>query len=379
MNIQNIEVIDLASTYEYVWNNFKVPWEEIPEHMITMCEKGERNKYVISEIIHIVVNELRQIKELIPAKILKKVASDMCEKFPLMFRDIDNDGVVMADGSCTMFCKLHERASYLRRPHKRKLSTTDKVPPKLVKKKVNIMAGCSNWDDRSVNDDVDLKMKVNTCGTCPADLENFHDLLEKTYGDQRQFLNNIQNPPTVLEIKKEWPVLFKEPAIIWHFQKLTSKDLNTLPTIIEKNAQSIKKFGVKIKKLQGNEYEDWETSLKFVANYFNEDLNYFYYKTKEDDNAAKSSAPCVIEIENKNEFFVFMENEKVLEVKSGIEGIKIAFGLYFIFNLQYPHETSLTLEFIQRFFMKIHPDAGTGSKKNKNSKNKVITLINKLK
>ena len=53
------------------------------------------------------------------------------------------------------------------------------------------------------------------------------------------------------------------------------------------------------------------------------------------------------------------------------------FAIYYNFNLEYPKQTSNTLEFIQRYMMKIHPDVGTKNKKTA-SKMKIISLINKL-
>ncbi|CAH0564387.1 unnamed protein product [Brassicogethes aeneus] len=378
LDIINMEIINLdsVSNSEYMWNNYQVPWEKIPEHMVKMCERGEKVKYVISEIVHIVIEDLRQIKELIPSKVLKRVANSMCEKYPKMFKDVDNDGIVLADGSCSLYCKLHERASYLRRPHKRRNKEIQAVPPKLIKKKINVMSGCSHWESTTPLIDEDIK-KVNLCS---PHQEDFYILLEKTYGQQRTFLNNIKEPPTVTQSKNEWPVLFKKEAIEWHFQKLTGKDLNTLPTKIQEKTVSILKLRNK-----GNQYEDgnWEDSFHFLAKYFKEDITFFYNKVKESEegnegNLIKTLGPCVLEIENKNRILVFMEKQQILEVSSSLEGIKLAFGLYYVFNLEYPKETSTLLEFIQRYFLKIHPDSGTRSKKLRASKTKVISLINKL-
>lgn len=64
------------------------------------------------------------------------------------------------------------------------------------------------------------------------------------------------------------------------------------------------------------------------------------------------------------------------------EAFQFAFALYFNCNLKYPSGISLSLELLQRYFLKIHPDSGTKStpqsKKNKNLKSRVISLINKL-
>lgn len=60
-------------------------------------------------------------------------------------------------------------------------------------------------------------------------------------------------------------------------------------------------------------------------------------------------------------------------------GLKVAFSLYFLLNLVYPKKFETTLEFIQRYFLKIHPDQGNKTKKATASRKKVFTLMNNLK
>lgn len=61
------------------------------------------------------------------------------------------------------------------------------------------------------------------------------------------------------------------------------------------------------------------------------------------------------------------------------ESFKICFALFFIMNLEYPKKLSTTLEMIQRFIFKIHPDSGTKSKRVPGAKKKVIALMVKIK
>lgn len=74
-----------------------------------------------------------------------------------------------------------------------------------------------------------------------------------------------------------------------------------------------------------------------------------------------------------------MEKQTIITYQNDMEAVQGSFGLYFILNLEYPKTVSHTLEFIQRYFLKIHPDQGTKSRKMKTSKKRIIALINKLK
>lgn len=71
-----------------------------------------------------------------------------------------------------------------------------------------------------------------------------------------------------------------------------------------------------------------------------------------------------------------MEKEEIFEDTSFIETFLVCFGLYFVMNLVFPKEAATTLEMIQRFHLKIHPDSGTKAKSA--SKGKVLTLMKNL-
>lgn len=43
-----------------------------------------------------------------------------------------------------------------------------------------------------------------------------------TYGHQRQFLNNLQSPPSVADVKKIWPILLFKNYYFWHYGFLTN-------------------------------------------------------------------------------------------------------------------------------------------------------------
>ena len=52
-------------------------------------------------------------------------------------------------------------------------------------------------------------------------------------------------------------------------------------------------------------------------------------------------------------------------------------ALYFILNVKYPEAVSLSLESIQRYILKIHPEMGTKSTKNITGKRRVLNFLAK--
>ena len=79
---------------------------------------------------------------------------------------------------------------------------------------------------------------------------------------------------------------------------------------------------------------------------------------------------------NSTKYAVFFERKRINN--SLYDSYTVAFALYYRANIQYPTKLSSTLEFIQRYYAKIHPDEGTKSKKKTISKNKVLRFINRL-
>ncbi|KAK4886629.1 hypothetical protein RN001_002900 [Aquatica leii] len=65
---------------------------------------------------------------------------------------------------------------------------------------------------------------------------------------------------------------------------------------------------------------------------------------------------------------VYLEKVKVTDCIHFTEALQVAFAIYFNMNLKYPKAISTTLEMIQRYFLKIHPDSGTKSQKISSSK-----------
>lgn len=267
--------IILDANLEFTWSHMDVPWNKIPENLIKVLEeetKWQDCKSSISEICHTIVHEMRLIKTRIPVAAFKAIASKIVNKYPKTFRDIDADGVVIGDGSYFLIRKLIDRNNYLNRPHKRGFEGTS-TPLKLRRKKMNMVAGCSKWEElTSPKEDQSDQIKLKSLKETD---EEYYILLEKTYSDQRVFLNNIESPPTVDDIKLNWPCLFETSGIKWHFKKCTGIDLESLSTSMEEKADKIIQYGCD-KKICSPEYDPnkkVEKCLQIYAKVFKEDLS----------------------------------------------------------------------------------------------------------
>lgn len=81
-----------------------------------------------------------------------------------------------------------------------------------------------------------------------------------------------------------------------------------------------------------------------------------------------------------NRYFSYVEKQNTdLEGYSTfLEALKVTFSFYFILNLKYPQKFDTTLEFLQRCFLKIHPDAGSKTTRLSATKKKVFNFLNKF-
>ncbi|KRT84036.1 hypothetical protein AMK59_2367 [Oryctes borbonicus] len=171
---------------------------------------------------------MSNINKLIPERILKFVAKENGAKYPETFGNVDDDGVTLGDGSSTLYNRLYKRAFYLTRPHKRLQCAERFTPHRLFKKKEERFCRLFKLGARlySISENTTAKDAVNTYLHAKRISTGLLELLKKIYTNQRAFLNNIANPPSVIEIKREWPIIFNELCIKWHFEKLTEKNLH---------------------------------------------------------------------------------------------------------------------------------------------------------
>lgn len=207
------------------------------------------------------------------------------DKYPDFFKDVDEDGVELGDGTHSLVTQLYERNNYLNRPHKRKPDDEDSPgnPSKNHKGLTSARAGCHNWGPSTCtsysNEEISNIQDISK--TTKHGDSNYMEVLEKTYIQIRSFLN-AQKVPTILQIKEEWPILFSSNAIFWHFEKLTGTNIHFLDQMKEKSAKILSS----IKSKQENAlllYDNAEPELELLirlSEHFKEDINSFYVENE---------------------------------------------------------------------------------------------------
>ncbi|KAI4463248.1 hypothetical protein MML48_4g00000715 [Holotrichia oblita] len=247
------------------------------------------------------------------------------------------------------------------------------------------MAGCPKWAPQiaGANSAAITKLGELAKDNIP---DNFDDMLDESYPLIRSFLNNIEDPPSVNDILSKYPILFNMRAIAWHFNKLTGMDLQDLVSSFQNHYQKIVDFGLFSGMLskevcEGTRKE--KTILLCISKYFKEDFDVLWQVMSEAgltfvNKTLSINYSVLSEEEGETTYKIFFEKFEIFSGHDCAETVSGCFALYFIFNIQYPKEIALTLEFIQTYFMKIYPSVGKKSTLPRSTK-KIINLINKLK
>lgn len=143
------------------------------------------------------------------------------------FKDIDDDDVMLGDGSHSTYLKLLDRNNYLNRPHKRysELPSFSKNI-KYRKLATKAKAGCVNWQplNETCTTEVSRTNIKEKLQLVVQKLELLDDEekkqittdLETTFCEQRTYLNKSQ--VTKSDILKEWPILFIHDYMLWHYE-----------------------------------------------------------------------------------------------------------------------------------------------------------------
>lgn len=266
---------------ENFWKQYDIPWNKLPSDIKCEIDKGNSDKRIINECVRLIISEIRNIKRDTSQHTLKIMAHKMISAYPKIFEDVDDDGEVLGDGSHTIFSKLYERNNYLNKNAKRHSEDgTEKISKK---RKSFEKAGCLLWQPKTIESDDIQNSDIESLNSLvfSGEIESTGlILLEKTYPNQRSFINTN---PTISEVKSNWPILLQSQAIFWHYNKLMGHSINILEENLKLKAGRIIKFGqtkmfTKFRTKQNNSPGDdmYIEILKVVTTYFKEDFHILF-------------------------------------------------------------------------------------------------------
>ncbi|XP_048019935.1 uncharacterized protein LOC125251074 [Megalobrama amblycephala] len=204
------------------------------------------------------------------------------------------------------------------------------------------------------------------------------------YEQQRRDINATPSP-SISDLQKEWPFLFMQKILLQHFCTLTGIELESRlqESLAGKGKRVLHYFKSQLWKwkrevkavLHGIErqMEDMDPGLGaievMIANFKEKEEALFLLadetSTQADVEAQMSlpSAPRLImlgeSILGAKKWMLSIDGRVVLQLNDRSDfthALAVFFASYYVFNMEYPEEAATTLEFIQRFFVRINPE-----------------------
>lgn len=233
-----------------VWHdNFRVPWNRMPPGITAAIAQEKRpSAKDRREMVRIIVEEMR-LNEPNPTKSqCQAIAKMIVKQHPQSFADVMRDGTVIGSGYASLLTQLKTRVEHVNRGNalsrRRKEKRISNAPVEIARGPTD-QYGCVRWQpdcppgetvESLKEKKTELRDLYHTEGPAGAERGYVIQLMKTTYYLQRKNINACP-PPSIAELKTEWPYLFTPREMFSHFSLLT--DIN----ILEKMEQAMEEKG----------------------------------------------------------------------------------------------------------------------------------------
>uniref|UniRef100_A0A3B3QPE7 Uncharacterized protein n=1 Tax=Paramormyrops kingsleyae TaxID=1676925 RepID=A0A3B3QPE7_9TELE len=354
----SLEPASSVSVQNSTWvSAFSVPWEKTHESLRRCLAQGKRPEAADRwHMVRVIAEAIRQVCLNPPFKQCAELAKSIVDKFPESFEDRTEEGERMGNGYYTLSKQLRTRIE--------KCARTDSY-------------GCVNWQPSQLPEG-ESRESLN---------EKKRELLiiysqEGQRGAQRRDIN-ATSTPSVSDLQKEWPFLFMQKFLLQHFCTLTGIELESRlrESLAGKSKRVLQYFKSQLLKWKKDvktvlygldqQMEDVDSGLAAILvmiAYFKDkedalfllaDVNIPLYCTDAEAQISLPSIPRLIMLGKIPKWMLSIEGRVVLRMSDHSDftsALAVLFGSFYVFNIEYPEEAATTLEFIQRFFVRINPE-----------------------
>lgn len=259
---------------EELWWNLDLRWEDLSKQARDDLEKG---RTVWREVVHLVVNRMREISKYLPRNAIKIVARRIIQKYP-QFTDKINDEVVGC-GYYQIYLKIQDHNNYLNRNEKSPPPLKEvKIPIRHRKIMANKMSGRPKINIETVSVNINEKKKqLETFIFKQDNSPELFKILDEVYPTIQEF---IDSNPSFENYFNEWPIIFTESVTYWLYSKIMGHSIKNLTNALkcETNKQKIIKYA-QIKNITDsgdNSNDEILYMIELIAKLFKENLNDFY-------------------------------------------------------------------------------------------------------
>lgn len=207
------------------------------------------------EMVRIVVDEIR-LTELNPSKSqCLSIAKMIVKQYPNSFADVLRDGTTIGSGYGSLVTQLKTRVEHVNRgitlARRRKQKSVSNLSVEDIARGPADQYGCVRWqpdcppgqtEESQKEKQQEMKDLYSTEGLAGAERGHLSQLMKATYYLQRKSINACP-PPSIVELKHNWPYLFTPKELYNHFNLLTEISiLDKMVEAIEEKGKLILQF-----------------------------------------------------------------------------------------------------------------------------------------
>ncbi|XP_054930445.1 uncharacterized protein [Dermacentor andersoni] len=393
---------------------FDIPWDAFPPELIKACQDGRRPlKSDLNEMIRTLSDRVLACYQKPGRKVLRVIAREIVSKYPRTFEDTLN-GTIIATGLETLLWKLENCINNKRRHSSECSKRCFSEDEELTTKKPQLQKdsyGCVAWQpdlpstetaETQENKRKELQAQFRLAS---PNSSRVTQLMAETYSSQRQVINASRS---VVNVKENWPFLFEEAHMCSHVNILLGfsasqtfdDQVKTVGRQVFRYAHSlIKKPNVRtcLEEIEKARIETKSMAVEYEATpllllaIFDEDRELFCKVVEEsasdDDLGDMPCSPFIIakggSFLTAKSFVVCVDSLPAMHATNPCQAFKLMFFVHFAFNVAYPKDTSLCLEFTQRTIAGVNPGRGTKVERTKKKQHclspKVASLVTSLK
>ncbi|XP_060786670.1 uncharacterized protein LOC132892416 [Neoarius graeffei] len=346
-----------------------VPWHKMPPNlMLALREKKRPKPKERREMIRIVIDDVLAKERGRPGRgKLREIAKKIVQQYPSSFQDREMNGTtVIGTGYDSVFIQLENRLENISRPCTFNSRPAAERGDEIRKKSSHSdRYGCVEWQP-AVENTPELESKKdnlkNDFKTRQLEESVVRKLMTDTYSIQRTAINNGSTVKTLME---EWPFLFEAACMFDHTHTLLGLEVQTkLAEEVSRKGKGIKDF-LQSRGIKMAPSNNLVQLISGIAKFFREKPEQLFHPSEESAAAALplQSTPCILTM-GDHHYKIAVDQEVVNNhISSMIVALSYTFAAFYVFNIKYPKDMALTLEFIQRVFLGINPERGSKAEK----------------
>ncbi|XP_065149445.1 uncharacterized protein [Paramisgurnus dabryanus] len=425
--------LSLTKTPNSWTHQFEIPWDKMPTSLSEAILRGHRaNSADRRAMVRTVVAAMQKSCPNPNRAACVDIAKVIVSKYPLTFADTDEEGEQLGIGYYSLVNQLKTRVEHvnrnnvrerMRKPRAVTETSGGSATSKTVRSKQD-RYGCTNWqpkhlpegetveslEDRRQN----MVVIFQSAGPRAADLPEIDESMNLTYIYQRHMINSCP-PPSMITVEEQWPFLFTKRGLCAHFKTLTGIDIcdrvgEALQTkgkrIIHFFQRGTQNKDIQIQRLLHDIDNDTTVMqqnrtgiaavLLLMKHFLEKEDSIFILadttatKSSIEEDTSLPATPRLIMLGNTflsaSKWMVSIDGKVayILEEHLGFaDAFSVFFASFYVFNIEYQEQACVTLELIQRFFVRINPEDGskctakTGvSRKTGEMVNRKTTVIN---